>query len=338
MRSNMDFKMRLFRIDQLVHDDGPVSFETLQQALRCSAPTLKRDLRYLREVLHAPIAYSYADNGYVYQKQTKSKEDEARPRLPVNWYSPTEMYALLCALEFFERVQNEPDGLLRGEMLAMKARLLSLIQDDKNEARELKKRLRVVLPQIRQQRSPFFEIIGMALSQRKRLNIDYFTKARQTQSTREISPLRLVNYKNRWYLDAWCHASDRLKTFSLDNVRGVEALAKRCKTVPMRDVEQTLDTTYGLFSGDVPQVAVIEVDALMGVYVKDEVWHRDQELTVHADGSLVLKVPYAQETELMGQILQLGEHAKVLAPAGLRSSVKHAVAKMSALYSKETPS
>ena len=130
MRSSLDFKMRLFRIDQMIHDNGSVCFEKLQQALGCSAPTLKRDLRYLRDVQLAPIVYSRATHAYSY-------ENGAAPRLPKAWYSPMELFTLLTTLDLFERVESEENGLLCGEMSAMKSRLLSLVQDDKLPAREL---------------------------------------------------------------------------------------------------------------------------------------------------------------------------------------------------------
>lgn len=320
--------MRLFRIDQIIHDDGSVSFEKLQQALRCSAPTLKRDLRYLREVLHAPILYSHEKRGYFYASAVS-------PELPKAWYTPTELFSLLTSLDLFERVENEANGLLCGEMSAMKSRLMSLVQDDKLPAKELRKRFRVFLPVSRTPSSPFFEVIGRAVAQRKRLQIVYFSKSRSSENLREVSPMRLVNYKNRWYLDAWCHTSDALKTFNLSNVRSAEMLAKRCKTIAMKEVEQRLDSTYGLFSRGIAQKAVIKIDQEMGAYVKDEVWHADQKLEQHADGSLTLEIPYAQETELIGQIIRLGAHAEAVSPPGLRRSVQSTLRQALALYAED---
>lgn len=338
MRSDMDFKMRLFRIDQMIHDQGPVSFDVLQKALHCSAPTLKRDLHYLRNELKAPIVYSYKHNGYFYS-DTDGKPDKVVLRkefmLPATWYSPTEMVALLVALDLFDKVQEEGDGLLAGEMKSMKARLLSLIQDNKLQARELHRRLKMVTPQLKAYRNPFFEVIGSALAHRMRLNVTYYSKSRKTANERELSPLRLVNYKNRWYLDAWCHTSDALKTFSLDNVRSAQLLTKRCKLVAMRDVVRELDQGYGLFSGKVVQRAHIEIDDVMAVYVKDEIWHKDQEMILHDDGTLTLSVPYAQETELIGQILKLGTHAHVTGPASLCDSVKHELRGMLKFYAEK---
>ena len=315
--------MRLFRIDQMIHDRGPVSFEEMRQALRCSSPTLKRDIRYLREELNAPIVYSYKDNGYVYSQEPGSEGKRVVSYdLPATWYSPTEMYVLLTALRLFDKVEGERDGLLSGEMRAMKSRLLSLVRDDKIPPRELQKRIKVVLPELNVSRNPFFEVIGSALAERKRLRIVYYTKARKTENLREVSPMRLVNYKSRWYMDAWCHQTEALKTFNLSYISSAELLDKACKSVSMREVEQRLDSTYGLFSGDMIRIAVIEIDDVLGAYVKDEIWHKDQVMKIRENGSLELQVPYAHEAELAGQILRLGSHARVKAPASLRRHMR----------------
>ena len=54
--AEVGFRMRLYQIDKLLAGGGAVSFEEMRAVLKCSAPTLKRDLRYLRERLDAPIA------------------------------------------------------------------------------------------------------------------------------------------------------------------------------------------------------------------------------------------------------------------------------------------
>lgn len=81
-----------------------------------------------------------------------------------------------------------------------------------------------------------------------RLRITYWTKSSQTEKMREISPVRLVNYKNRWYLQAWCHLTDELRTFSLEYILAAEPCAKNCRAVPMKDLE-ALDSGFGIFSG-----------------------------------------------------------------------------------------
>lgn len=88
MYTHMNFKMRLFRIDQLIHERGQVSLPEMVAALRCSVPTLKRDLRYLREKLKAPIVYSRKTNSYSYVRERalglekEAREEAARWRFP----------------------------------------------------------------------------------------------------------------------------------------------------------------------------------------------------------------------------------------------------------------
>jgi predicted DNA-binding transcriptional regulator YafY len=54
--------------------------------------------------------------------------------------------------------------------------------------------------------SRFFERVGEALLRgAARLQLRYLTRGRGEVSEREVSPQRLVHYRNTWYLDAWCH-------------------------------------------------------------------------------------------------------------------------------------
>ena len=55
-------------------------------------------------------------------------------------------------------------------------------------------------------------------------------------------------------------------------------------------------------------------------------------MTRQADGGFMLKVPYAEPTELIGQILRLGCHAQVVSPACLREEVRLMLERTQALY------
>ena len=35
---------------------------------------------------------------------------------------------------------------------------------------------------------------------------------------REVSPQRLVHYRDNWYLDAWCHLREDVRSFSIDAI------------------------------------------------------------------------------------------------------------------------
>lgn len=294
--------MRLYRIDQVLQEEGSVSFETLQAALQCSAPTLKRDLRYMREKLGAPIVYSRAQNAYSYARDPKSEnKDRFVSMLPAAWYTPNEMYAFLAVVELLGRIENDSKAVLAADMQALRSRLLAMLPGELIQAKELLKRVKVIMPSVPKIDAPYFSIVGAALAQRRRLRVTYFTRTRGTESGREISPLRLVNWRGRWYLDAWCHESGKLKTFAVENIRFAEMLDVRCRVVAMRDIEHALDGTYGIFSGGITKTAVIAVDAVMTPYERFAVWHKDQQQTFNDEGGMTLRVPYARELRLQGK-------------------------------------
>jgi len=61
-------------------------------------------------------------------------------------------------------------------------------------------------------------------------------------------------------------------------------------------------------------------------WVKDEEWHPAQQASIADDGSLTLKVPYADATELAMDVLRHGEQVKVLSPAKLAQIVEQRLA------------
>ena len=266
MRSHMSFTMRLFRIDQMIQEAGVVGFETLRTTLQCSAPTLKRDLRYMREQLGAPIVYSAAKGGYCYSddsKGTARQIEKSQEKLPSAWYSANEMRVLMTILEELGEIESDKRAVLASDMRALRARLLACVRGDKISARDLLRRVKVVLEEHVHVELPFFDVVGEALGKRRRLRITYYTRSRGAENAREISPLRLVNYRSHWYVDAWCHQVEGLRTFNIENILSAEILTKKCRVVAMRTVQETLDKSYGIFSGGELKHAVIEIDSVM---------------------------------------------------------------------------
>jgi len=60
------------------------------------------------------------------------------------------------------------------------------------------------------------------------------TPDKACEPQRTVSPQRLVHYRNTWYLNAWCHASDGLRRFALDAIREATLLEQRAKDVAVK--------------------------------------------------------------------------------------------------------
>src|SRR6185436_534182 len=103
------------------------------------------------------------------------------------------------------------------------------------------------------------EAVSAVLS-RRRLAITYYTRGKRSESERVLSPQRLLHYRNTWYLDAWCHASEGLRRFALDAVQG------------------ELDQGYGIFGGARLRWATLHFNAEAAQWVAQEEWHPQQQL------------------------------------------------------------
>ena len=63
-----------------------------------------------------------------------------------------------------------------------------------------------------------------------------------------------------------------------------------------------------------------------------ERWHDQQTGSWQEDGSFILEVPYADDRELLMDILKFGPDVEVLAPAALRRRAAEAHAAAAKLY------
>ncbi|RZS56864.1 helix-turn-helix transcriptional regulator [Sphaerotilus mobilis] len=320
----MDRTERFYKIEMLIKSRGSVSFATLMDELEVSRATLKRDLDYLRSRMDAPIVYDRDSNGYRFEQATGrgagGKAREASHELPGVWFSEREIHALLTLHHLIQGLDNA--GMLGRHLAPLLDKLHGMLGTSEGEARELMRRVRIVHPAQRPVVGKFFERVASALLERRRLQITYYSRSKQSESQRAVSPLRLVHYRSTWYLDAWCHESDGLRRFALDALREAEGLTQRAKDVAMKTVEAELDAGYGIYGGKDVKQATLMFSAEAAQWVANELWHPRQVLEPQADGRLRMKLPYTDDTELLMDLLRHGPDVKVEAPAALRNKLQ----------------
>ena len=325
----MDRTERFYKIEMLLRSRGSVSFAALREELAVSPATLKRDLQYLRDRLHAPIVYDAFDNGYRFDKGAPAG---ARHELPGMWFSEHEIHALLTMHQLLAGLDD--DGVLARHLQPMLERLQGLIGNDAAESRELMRRIKVIVTARRPVPSRWFELLGSALVQRRRVWLRYFKRSDRRVSEREVSPQRLVHYRATWYLDAWCHASDGLRRFALDAVREAKLLETKAKNVPVRELEAALDAGYGIYGGGDAKVrwATLLFDADAAQWVANEEWHPQQKARHLSDGRYELQVPYTDATELAMDILRHGDSVQVLGDKALAAAIAERLRRAAAKY------
>jgi predicted DNA-binding transcriptional regulator YafY len=327
----MDRTERFYKIELLIRNRGSVPFADLMDALGVSRATLKRDLEYLRSRMDAPIVYERDTNGYRFEAASRDVR-QTKHELPGLWFSEREIHALLTMHQLIEGLDE--GGVLARHLQPLLDKLHTMLGASDAEAREMSKRVKVMSAARRPVAPKFFEALGTALTRRQRVAIHYWVRSRREMTERTVSPQRLVHWRNTWYLDAWCHVQDGLRRFALDAIREATPLEQRAKDVALKVIEAELDAGYGVFSGAKVQWASLRFTPGASQWVRHEQWHAQQQSTLHSDGSLTLKLPYADATELVMDILRHGVNVKVESPAELVQQVKAALANAAGQYAQ----
>jgi len=320
----VDRTERFYRIDQLLKE-RPASFATLQSATGVSRATLKRDLEYMRERLNAPIEYDRDRNAY------RMSAPRAGPRyeLPGLWFSGDEIHALVSTLQLLGNLQP---GLLESKVSPLMERLRAIAGAGDHSWEEIERRIRVFQPGRRQADAQHFGVVAAAVLKRRRLWLRHYNRGEDRETEREISPQRLVHYRENWYVDAHCHLREGLRSFAVDAIRAARLLDTRAKEIPGRELDSHLGAGYGIFGGKNVRWAKLAFSAGAARWVSAQAWHPQQRSRVEKDGRYVLEVPYADDRELVMDVLRYGADVEVLGPKALRERVAEALRKGARVY------
>jgi predicted DNA-binding transcriptional regulator YafY len=323
----MSINERIYRIDQLLKDRKSISFDELKDRLEISKATLKRDIAYMRDRLNVPIIFDRELNGY-----RLDKTEDAQHELPGLWFNAEEIHALMTMQHLLNNI--DAGGILSPHIKPLLSRLTELLGATNDSQEQLQKRIKVEAIGARKIDLTYFQAVGSCLLKRKRLVMHYLGRGKNELTTREISPQRLVYYKNNWYLDAWCHAKEDIRSFAVDAIQKVEILETKAIDVSEIKLNEELGSGYGIFSGREVKWATLKFTPERARWIASERWHSKQIGKYLDDGSYELKVPYSKEPELIIDVMKYGPDVEVVEPAELRKAVQENLIKTLRNYGK----
>jgi predicted DNA-binding transcriptional regulator YafY len=323
----MERTERFYKIQNLLRSRHFVSMQDFLSELGVSRATFKRDLEYLRDRMCAPIVYDRDQKAYAFDPAVA---DSTLWQLPGLWFSADELQALLTMDRLLGDLQP---GVLSELIAPLRKRLRGLLESGEHSAEDIARRIKILSMGSRRVAPAHFRTIATAVLTRKRLRLRHQRRQDGEVIDREVSPQRLVHYRDNWYLDAWCHKRQALRTFGLDAIETAMVVPdKDVKEVGEDTLERHFASGYGIFAGSATRDAVLQFGASSARWVSRETWHPEQIGTPQLDGTYLLQFPYAQEPELVMDILKYGADVQVLAPESLRKAVAEKLRAAAKLY------
>lgn len=292
----------------------PVPLARLMDELSCSRATAYRDIAFLRDALGAPVDSDGEQAAFHY-----AAGEAERFELPGLWLNSEELQALLALNQLVGRTGP---GILANALEPFRSRIDKLLSnqlDGKNFSLE---RIRVIGSGSRQVDEATFRHVASAVLERRRLKFEYRARSTDQPTARTVSPQRLTHYRDNWYLDAWDHGRDAVRSFALDRIVRADVLDLAAEDRDDHELNQHLASSYGIFSGAPKATATIRFSPHAARWVADEHWHSQQQGEWLDDGRYELKVPYSNSRELLMDVLRYGPDAEVVAPVSLREELR----------------
>jgi predicted DNA-binding transcriptional regulator YafY len=150
----------------------------------------------------------------------------------------------------------------------------------------------------------------------------------------KLSPYRLLFSRRSWYVIGRSSLHRAIRTFNVARIQTFERLTDETFTPPKRF---SLDTYLGnawhlIREKPYNQRVRLRFKPLVADNVAEVRWHKSQETTRNADGSIDFVVTVDGLREISWWILGYGDQVEVLEPAPLREILKAKARSLAALY------
>ena len=302
---------RLYSYKSLFLKRRLISQSEILSSLEISTATFKRDLSKLRDRLNLPIIYDRTLRGYRLDKDTSPNGFSSAI------FSKEEI--LVFSTIQYILTQFEPH-LFNSTLKPLKTKIEFMLNDIGLTESDVMSRIKFLYSRKRTLNYDIFERLLSASFNRKKVSIRYLDSQSNITIERTISPQQLIYYKDNWYMDAWCHFRNDVRTFALDAIEACTIVNESVKELNIAENKRMDRVDYGIFIGRVQQWAKIKINSKSASWVIREEWHPDQKTHMGSDGWLTLEIPYSDSREILAEILKLGNNAMVLEPKELKNS------------------
>ncbi len=150
---------------------------------------------------------------------------------------------------------------------------------------------------------PTLLALRAAESQRRKVELEYYSFGRDTTTTRVVHPWRVFNAEGEWYLTGWCERADGERLFRVDRILAARVLEERFRP-PARP------SSTALFHPD-PAAPTIVVDLQPAVHWIAE-RYPNEGVERRAGGVLRVRLRVGERAWLERLLLRAGPAATVV--------------------------
>lgn len=306
------------RIHQAIQAGKYPNATTLAQELEVSTKSIHRDVEFMRDRLKLPVDYDEVEHGYYYTQDVTS--------FPTLQVTEGELFALLVAEKALQQYRRTPfEKPLLSAFRKMAAALPDTISLNLADLEQTISFRTSAEPNLNLE---VFDKLAKAAAHSKQLQLDYRKPGQPKAESRIVDPYHLANINGEWFLFAYDHARQAIRTFVPMRIQAAEFTGKTFTRPTKFSVEKTLQDSFGVHSGKELQEVVIRFNAQIADYIREKRWHPSQQMQDLKDGGVELKLTLSSLGEVERWVLGWAGHAVALKPPELVHSIKEAAARI----------
>jgi len=304
----------MLQIHQALRSGSYPSACTLAKQLEVCTKSIHRDLEFMRDRLELPIQYDSKRFGHFYTEPV-----EAFPTLQI---TEGELFALIVAERALQQYRGTSfEKPLLSALQKMEQSLpdtISLSLTDVEQTISFRTSSEPILD------LEVFDTLAKATTARLQLELTYRKPGQQQPEQRIVDPYHLANINGEWFLFAFDHLRDDLRTFVPSRIKAIRPTGKTFERRSRFSLHERLRGSFGVQSGHGEFDVVLRFYACVADYIREKKWHESQQLRELKGGGVELHLKLSSLAEVGRWVLSWGGDAVVMRPAELAQSVKQA--------------
>jgi proteasome accessory factor B len=304
----------MLQIHQAIQAGGYPNATSLASQLEVCTKSINRDLEFMRDRLELPLKYDARRFGFFYTEPVK-----AFPTLQI---TEGELFALVVAERALQQYRgtNFEKPLLSAlrKMEQSLPETISLSLSDVEQTISFRTSSEPILD------LQIFDALAKATTARRQLEITYRKPGHQQAEQRVVDPYHLANINGEWFLFAYDHLRNDLRTFVPARIKTIRPTGKTFERRKKFSLKERLRGSFGVQSGKGEFYVVIRFHERVADYIREKKWHESQQLRELKAGGVELGLKLSSLAEVGRWVLSWGGDAVVVRPAELAQAVRQA--------------